>query len=423
MAYTINKTDGTIFATVPDGTIDQNSSLIMIGKNYAGYGETLDENFVRLLESHANITEPPLPTEGQLWFNQTKASLTVYNGIDFKSLGVTTADVAAPTTSNVAGDIWYDTTNNQLNIYNGTDFILVGPSFSTGEGKSGLILATITDDVASDHLVEELWLSDERMAIISKDPAFTPEALWDGLAEFGTIAPGIQLASIINAETPLFVGTATEAALLGGISATQFLRADQNSAINGTLEISVDGGLIVGTGQEASLNVAANNVVVLENTLAGADMELFVNSGFGVKGITIDGASGYATVPTQIGGTLAIANMDYVNAGDAALQAQIDSFNANVDNTIAIDFQLASTVTSLLTADASLTTLNSTAGRTITAIFTADATPRTVTLNASWKSFGVVSPIIVPATKTLILTLHGTGITEADILCDAVLEN
>ena len=46
MAYTINLTDGTIFATVADGTINTSSSMVLVGKNYAGYGEFLDENFI-----------------------------------------------------------------------------------------------------------------------------------------------------------------------------------------------------------------------------------------------------------------------------------------------------------------------------------------------------------------------------------------
>jgi hypothetical protein len=42
MAYTINLTDGTIFAVIPDGTINTSSSMTLIGKNYAGYGDFLD---------------------------------------------------------------------------------------------------------------------------------------------------------------------------------------------------------------------------------------------------------------------------------------------------------------------------------------------------------------------------------------------
>ena len=58
MAYTINKTDGTVFATVNDGTVNTSSSVTIIGKNYAGYGEFLGENFIKMLENSANATAP-----------------------------------------------------------------------------------------------------------------------------------------------------------------------------------------------------------------------------------------------------------------------------------------------------------------------------------------------------------------------------
>ena len=44
MAYTVNNFDGTLIATVEDGTIDNTTNLRFIGKNYAGYGEVLNEN-------------------------------------------------------------------------------------------------------------------------------------------------------------------------------------------------------------------------------------------------------------------------------------------------------------------------------------------------------------------------------------------
>jgi len=91
MAYTINLTDGTIFATVADGTINTDSSLTVVGKNYAGYGEFLNENMIKLLESGANTTQPSAPLTGQLWFDKSGGLLKVYNGSQFKNLGSATA--------------------------------------------------------------------------------------------------------------------------------------------------------------------------------------------------------------------------------------------------------------------------------------------------------------------------------------------
>ena len=84
MAYTITLTDGTVFATIADGTINTDSSMVLIGKNYAGYGDFLDENFIHLLENSSNTTAPSAPLTGQLWWDSSNSLLKVYNGTIFK---------------------------------------------------------------------------------------------------------------------------------------------------------------------------------------------------------------------------------------------------------------------------------------------------------------------------------------------------
>jgi hypothetical protein len=70
MAYTIIRSDGNVLTTIQDGTINTTStSLGLPGRNYAGYGQTLDTNFVRLLENFANDSAPANPLKGQLWFD------------------------------------------------------------------------------------------------------------------------------------------------------------------------------------------------------------------------------------------------------------------------------------------------------------------------------------------------------------------
>ena len=90
MAYTINLTDGSIFATIADGTINTGSSMILVGKNYAGYGEFLDENFIHLLESGSNTVAPSAPLTGQLWWDKTNNVMKVYNGTTFKTISAVT---------------------------------------------------------------------------------------------------------------------------------------------------------------------------------------------------------------------------------------------------------------------------------------------------------------------------------------------
>ena len=106
MSYTITLTDGQIFATIPDGTINTTSSMTLVGKNYAGYGQFINDDIIRLLENGANTTAPGAPLQGQLWYDQTNGTMKVYTGATFKVISGATASSTAPTVSNVAGDLW-----------------------------------------------------------------------------------------------------------------------------------------------------------------------------------------------------------------------------------------------------------------------------------------------------------------------------
>ena len=78
MAYTIVKSDGTVLTTIADGTINTTSTSIGLpGRNYAGYGQTLDTNFVHQLENFADTTPPANPLRGQLWYNTNNQTLYV----------------------------------------------------------------------------------------------------------------------------------------------------------------------------------------------------------------------------------------------------------------------------------------------------------------------------------------------------------
>ena len=78
MAYTIVKTNGTPLTTIPDGTINTTStSLALPGRNYAGYGQYIDTNFVHQIENYANTSPPPNPLAGQLWYNTNSNTMYV----------------------------------------------------------------------------------------------------------------------------------------------------------------------------------------------------------------------------------------------------------------------------------------------------------------------------------------------------------
>jgi len=289
MAYTINLTDGTIFATVADGTINTASSMTLVGKNYAGYGEFLDENFIHLLENGSNTTAPGAPLTGQLWWDKTNNVMKVYNGTTFKVISAATASASAPT-SNVAGDLWFDTTNQQLKVYNGSAFILVGPASTSGQGTSGAIVTTVQDTSLVDHVIVQLYVNNVIVAIVSKDATFTPGG--SGITGFATVGPGIQLSSSVSGA--VFGGTATDADALDGLASTQFLRSDANDTTSGTLGVLNDTGLTVGADQDAKISVTtANSAVTIANQTSGANLIFQVNvAGTPTTAMTIFGANG-----------------------------------------------------------------------------------------------------------------------------------
>jgi hypothetical protein len=78
MAYTIVKSDGTVLTTIADGTINTiSTSLGLPGRNYAGYGQSLDTNFVHAMENFADTVPPANPLRGQLWFNTNTNTLCI----------------------------------------------------------------------------------------------------------------------------------------------------------------------------------------------------------------------------------------------------------------------------------------------------------------------------------------------------------
>lgn len=300
MAYTINLTDGNVFATISDGTTNTASSVTLVGKNYAGYGELLDENFIQMLENFSSTSSGGNPTsgklasplQGQLWWDKTSSLLKVYNGSIWKTISAATSSGTAPT-SNVTGDLWYDTVNQQLKVWSGTSFIVVGPAFSSSEGTSGAIPETVNDSGATPHFITSLYVNNTRVAIVSKDANFTPAAPLN--STFPTIYNGITL---WNSGSPVFGGTVNNAALLDNLDSTDFMRATANTATSGTLQVNNDSGLFVGTGNATVISESVNDGVITAG-VSGGNLVLRAN----VAGTVYNVASALGA-----NGTFAVAN-------------------------------------------------------------------------------------------------------------------
>ena len=308
MAYTVNKTDGTILATVADGTIDTTTDLTLIGKNYAGYGEFFNENLVKLLENFSNTSAPASPVAGQMWWDKTNSLLKVYNGTTFKTVSSSTSSSSTPSSS-VTGDLWWDTTNGQLKVYNGSSFTTIGPSFTSGSGTSGAIVETVTDTGATDHVVVKLYTNNVVVGTISKDTTFTPQSALSG---FATIKPPIQLSTAVTGNK--FQGTATDSDALGGIASTSFLRSDASDSTSGVLSVLNDTGMVVGVDSDLTIGVSGSDVTIANATSDG-DILIKVNDGGVVStAMTIDGATNRVLVAGAPTDNLGVATKAYVDS-------------------------------------------------------------------------------------------------------------
>ncbi len=307
MAYTVNKTNGAVLATVADGTIDTSTDLVLVGKNYAGYGEFLNENTVKLLENFANTSAPSSPLAGQLWWDTTNTLLKVYNGSAFVVISAATASSSQPS-NNVTGSLWWDTTNGQLKVYNGSSFVTVGPTFTAAQGTSGAIVETVTDSGATDHVVVKLYAGGTVVGTVSKDTQFTPQS---SIAGFTTISPGIQLSSTVSGAK--LHGTSTDSDALGGVAAANYLRSNANDTTSGTLGVLNDTGLSIGVDQDLTVSVSGSDVTV-KNVTTDGDVIFNVNDGGSdTVAMTIDGATARVTVAGDPSANLGIATKQYVD--------------------------------------------------------------------------------------------------------------
>lgn len=256
MPYTIKKFNGQTVATIQDGTVDSVSTdLNLPGKNYAGYGKSLNESLVFLLENFANSIEPPNKITGQLWFDTSVKKIKVYNGINFKSLGSIEYGTTAPT-GQLTGDQWFNTTTNQLFVYDGTEHKLIGPLL-TSPNAAQLVSKRLIDTGGNIRTVLQADLDDSTIAIISKDE-FDINASQTPVTGFTKIFKGITLPSRLVFPNVKFGGVAktSESLLVNNIEipASNFVQntGSSNQVMNTSLSLRVEP-TVSGTGAFTSL--------------------------------------------------------------------------------------------------------------------------------------------------------------------------
>ena len=339
MAYKINNTFGTLLVSLADGTIDvATTDLTLIGKGYAGFGEKLNENLVKLLENFNNTSAPNNKIQGQLWFDQTNKQINVYDGTKFKPVGSPTPSTSQPANA-VLGDEWFDTNNSQFYIYNGASWTLIGPTTIAGTGQTVFTADSVEDNTGQLRSILKMIANDAVVGIVS-NIAFTPSSTATSgttlvTAGFSTVAQGVTLSS--NVASAKFRGTATGSDSLGGVAAANYLRSDTNDTTTGSLGVLNDTGLTIGAGSDVTMSLSSDDLTIAQTT-QDKDIIFTVNDG-GVTTtlITLDGSTGRVELPSvgdiRVKGNLIVdGTSTTLNTATLSVEDNIIELNRNISS-------------------------------------------------------------------------------------------
>lgn len=315
--FIIKKTDNNVLCSIADGTANTtNSSLVLFGKNYAGYGPQLDENLVKLLENFCFGTAPQHPLQGQLWWNTTASTLNVYTPSGWKVVSGPTSSVTSPDSPR-DGDLWWDTVNSQLYVYHaeivggavvGGTWVLVGPSYTSAQGVSGAMTETVVGSSDNQpHVIIKFVIGGIVVAVLSSDATFAT----NDVPGFADIRPGFNLPTTYGQ----YVGNAENSLKLGNVLAANYLRSDVDSTTTHKLNIASESGLTVGPNADLSIKLD-NGIVKIASNVVGGDIEFYYTDSAGTLGtaLTIKSGSGAVLVATSPAFPQSVTSKQYVDS-------------------------------------------------------------------------------------------------------------
>lgn len=257
MPYSINRYNNTVLTVVSDGTIDTTTDLKLIGKNYAGYGEVQNENFVNLLENFSGSSQPPRPISGQIWYDTGTNKLKFFDkNNNWRTTGGAEVGPSGPAGLTV-GDFWWDDTNNQLYGFNGETFTLIGPQTAVGLGTTELRSETVKDVDTNLHAIVKAIIDGEVVYVISADEFVLNNTL-NPITGFSTIKKGITLINTgstgVTSSDHRYWGTASNSLKLGGYLPTDFVLASGGSGFTSVVSFS-DLGYTLGNGNDLAVYI------------------------------------------------------------------------------------------------------------------------------------------------------------------------
>ena len=303
MAYQIDRYSNTLLTSVEDGTVDQTTDLKFIGKNYAGYGEIQNENFLFLLENFSGATAPSRPLSGQIWYDTSVSKLKFYDGTKWRTNGGSEASATQPTGLSI-GDFWWDTTNDQLYVYNGTIFILVGPQ-NAGDGVTQMQSLEVLDTNGTQRNIIAGTVNGETVYLVSS--AEFDIGASNTIAGFDRVKKGLTLVNtkliddgVTNSTNEAdkyyyYWGTASNSLKLGGVAASQFIQqasGGANTVFTTAVEFP-DAGILIGNSQDLQLFIENGTEGVIQNVTGNnSKIKIKNTNGSGTNTHTMDFTSG-----------------------------------------------------------------------------------------------------------------------------------
>ena len=291
MAYKVDKFNGTFLTSVEDGTIDTTTDLRFVGKNYAGYGEVQNENFLHLLEHFANTTAPPKALAGQIWYDSGEKKLKYYDGAQWKiASGALSVDTAPSNLS--AGELWWDSSAKQLYAWSGTEFILVGPEASPDLGASNVSAQVVKGTDNANYTILKMTAGGKVVAIISQSE-FTLNSGINPIEDFTVVKKGITLAkssSGISQESFRFWGTASNADRIGNVP-IEDLYQKGNTALEGLISFQNVGWTLGATPHFAAYINPVNSTDIILESQTGTPIKWHIK---------VDEGNGASTLIAQV---------------------------------------------------------------------------------------------------------------------------
>jgi hypothetical protein len=190
VSYIINKSNGDPLVNLQDGTLDTSTSVGLLGRNYVGYGEVQNENFLHLLENFANKNPPSRPLPGQTWFNTDNNLLNVYDGVKWVIVGSAQLSDNFPNDPPV-GALWLKTPDKVLYVWDGVEWKFIGPETAEGFGVTRAKSTIMQDSLGGLRPVIQFVVNDIILAIVSSTEFTLPSS--PVTPGFSNISIGINL--------------------------------------------------------------------------------------------------------------------------------------------------------------------------------------------------------------------------------------